>query len=94
MNQLIRLSLIFFLISSQDLFAVEKLTDNEIKEAIIKESISNYSGICPCPYTINRYGNKCDIKSAYSKPGGASPICYPKDVSSSMIRMYRRMHGE
>lgn len=72
----------------------ERLTDEQVKQAIIRESIANYSGNCPCPYNLARNGSSCGQRSAYSKPGGASPICYPSDVTPSMIRMYRRMHGE
>lgn len=75
-------------------FAIEKMTDAEVKRAMINESISNYSESCPCPYSTMKNGNRCGDRSAYSKPGGVSPICYPKDVTPSMIRTYRRMHGK
>ena len=75
-------------------YAYEKTSDDQIKQKMIQESISNYSGNCPCPYNTMRNGNRCGDRSAYSKPGGASPICYPSDISPSMIRTYRRMHGE
>ena len=37
------------------------LTDAEIKQKIIQESIQNYSGSCPCPYSITKKGRskKC-----------------------------------
>ena len=93
MKKLILLGIFLSAISTTG-FAVEKMTDAEVKQAIIRESISNYSGNCPCPYNNMRNGNRCGGHSAYSKPGGASPICYPSDVTPSMIRTYRRMHGE
>lgn len=93
MKKLILVGLTFTVISTLG-FAVERMTDAEVKQAIIKESISNYSGNCPCPYNIMKSGNRCGDRSAYAKPGGASPICYPSDVTPSMVRMYRRMHGE
>ena len=65
-------------------------TDAEIKQAIINESIAKYSGSCPCPYNTDRAGRKCGRRSAYSRPGGASPLCYPNDVTQKMVDDYRK----
>ena len=65
-------------------------TDAEIKQAIIDESIASYRGSCPCPYNSDRAGRKCGGRSAYSRPGGASPICYAKDVTQKMVDDYRK----
>jgi hypothetical protein len=67
---------------------VEK-TDAEIRQAIINQSIASYRGSCPCPYNTDRAGRKCGARSAYSRPGGASPICYAKDVTQKMVDDYR-----
>jgi hypothetical protein len=67
-------------------------TDGEIKQTIIDESIASYRGNCPCPYNLDRAGHRCGARSAYSRPGGASPICYAKDVTQEMIDAYRRRH--
>lgn len=64
-------------------------SDKEIKQKIIERSIRNYSGNCPCPYNTDRAGRKCGKRSAYSKPGGASPICYESQVTQKMIEEYR-----
>ena len=68
---------------------VEK-TDGEIKQGIIKESIASYRRSCPCPYNMDRAGRRCGARSAYSRPGGASPICYEKDVTQKMVDDYRK----
>lgn len=68
-------------------------SDSDIKQAIIQESIANYSGNCPCPYNTDRAGRRCGKRSAYSRPGGRSPICYPEDVTQEMIKSYRQKHG-
>ena len=47
---------------------------------IISESIASYSGKCACPYSLMSNGRKCGKRSAYSKPGGYEPLCYPEDV--------------
>ncbi len=65
-------------------------SDYEIKQRIIEQSIRNYSGSCPCPYNRDRAGRRCGKRSAYSRPGGASPICYPEDVTLEMIRAYKK----
>ncbi len=36
-------------------------------------------GSCSCPYDTDRAGRRCGGRSAYSKPGGASPKCYTTD---------------
>jgi hypothetical protein len=69
-------------------------TDAEVKKEIINESIANYHGSCPCPYNTDRAGRRCGARSAYSRPGGASPICYAKDVTQKMVDDYRKRVGQ
>lgn len=70
----------------------KELTDADIRQLLIAQSIRSYSGRCPCPYNTMRNGRRCGGNSAYSKPGGASPLCYPTDVSKDMIERYRARH--
>jgi hypothetical protein len=65
-------------------------TDAQIKQAIIQQSIASYRGNCPCPYNVDRAGRMCGRRSAYSRPGGASPICYEKDVTQKIVDDYRK----
>ncbi|MBX9348720.1 hypothetical protein K5M36_16660 [Chromobacterium vaccinii] len=65
------------------------MSDQQIKRAIIKESIESYYGNCPCPYNTARNGSSCGRRSAYSRPGGEAPICYEKDVTKEMVKEYR-----
>jgi hypothetical protein len=44
---------------------------------------------CACPDDTMRNGRACGGRSAYSRPGGASPLCYPSDVTAAMIESYR-----
>jgi hypothetical protein len=69
-------------------------SDAEIKQDIIRESIAGYSGSCPCPYNRDRAGRSCGKRSAYSRPGGASPVCYDADVTPKMVESYRAEHGD
>ena len=64
----------------------------QIKQAIIRESISSYPGTCACPYNVTRNGSRCGRRSAYSRPGGYAPLCYPKDVTDAMVEKYRKNH--
>jgi hypothetical protein len=72
--------------------AKSDLTTEQIKQAIIKESIASYPGNCPCPYNAARNGSRCGGRSAYSRKGGYAPLCYPQDVTDDMVRQYRATH--
>ena len=63
-----------------------------IAALIVQASRSNYyaSGRpCACPDDTMRNGRRCGGNSAYSKPGGAAPLCYVTDVTPAMIERYR-----
>ena len=75
--------------------ALEPLTDVQVRDAIIKGSVAAYLATghpCACPYNLARNGSSCGGRSAYSRPGGASPLCYPQDVSDGMVAAWRREH--
>jgi hypothetical protein len=61
-------------------------SDAALKQRIIRESIAAYSGSCPCPYNVDRGGRRCGGRSAYSRPGGAAPICYASDIGPAQLR--------
>ena len=66
-----------------------------IRQAIIRDSIAKYQATghpCACPYNLMRNGRQCGDRSAYSRPGGASPLCYPNDVSDGMVAAWRQSH--
>jgi hypothetical protein len=68
------------------------LTDVQIKKTLIKQSIAEYPGNCPCPYNYASNGSICGGRSAWSRGGGYSPLCYPSDVSKQMINNYKKTH--
>lgn len=70
----------------------QAMTDAQVKQAIIRQSIASYSGSCPCPYSTARNGSRCGGRSAYSRPGGEAPFCYASDVSAAQVSAYRRAH--
>lgn len=69
---------------------VPSVPDSTIIQRIIAESLANYPSSCACPYNTDRGGRRCGKRSAYSKPGGYAPICYPQDVTKAMINAFRR----
>jgi hypothetical protein len=76
-------------------FALQPQTDNEVRQAIIQQSVSAYNTTghpCACPYQSDRAGHSCGGRSAYSRPGGAAPLCYPADVTAGMVADWRRAH--
>lgn len=74
-----------------------KLSDAQIAPIIVQESREAYYRTghpCACPYDSARNGSRCGARSAYSRPGGASPKCYPdKDVTPADIAAYRAAHS-
>jgi hypothetical protein len=68
------------------------MSDGEARKAIIQDSLAAYPGPCPCPYNVARNGSSCGRRSAYSRPGGYSPICYDANVTDAMIRHYKATH--
>jgi hypothetical protein len=72
----------------------KKLSDAQIRQILIDESIAAYSGNCPCPYNRDSRGRSCGRRSAYSREGGESPLCYAKDVTAEMVKAYRDANPE
>lgn len=67
------------------------LSDDAIRREFIRESIVRYPGSCPCPFNLDRDSRRCGERSAYSRRGRASPLCYPADVPRSAVTAYRQI---
>jgi len=67
------------------------LTTAAIVALLIKESLADYHSHapCACPYDRDRRGHQCGARSAWSRPGGYAPLCFPKDVTPEAIAAYR-----
>ena len=89
------LLLCILLVLTGSVFSAGKsVTDVEIRQQMIQESIASYSGNCPCPYNLARNGSRCGKRSAWSRPGGASPLCFDTDISDEMVERYKaRVQG-
>lgn len=67
----------------------QPVPDAVVRAAIIRQSLAAYPGPCPCPYNIMRNGRRCGSRSAYSRPGGYSPVCFESDITPALIDRYR-----
>ena len=81
----------------------EELTDGEIRELLVSDSINRYTGSCACPYhqkwneKLFRFPNnfrdhptiKCGNDSEYVRTGGPTVFCYNSDVPLEMVAAYR-----
>lgn len=63
--------------------------DERDRQTMIQESQISYPDNCPCPYNTDRAGRSCGARSAWSKPGGYAPLCYPADITEDMLRRWR-----
>ena len=68
------------------------LSGAQIKQRIIKQSIAEYPGNCPCPYNSASNGSSCGRRSAWSRAGGYAPMCYAADVSKAQVSAWRVSH--
>lgn len=70
-----------------------KLSDRDVTNRIIAESIAEYPGVCACPFNRARNGSACGGRSAWSKEGGYSPVCYKDEVTAEMIKEWREQNN-
>ena len=42
---------------------------------------STWRNICNCPYNLKSNGHRCGTSSAWSRPGGNSPLCYVEELN-------------
>ena len=69
-----------------------EMTDDAVRESIVRDSVAAYPGNCPCPYNTDRAGRSCGGRSAWSRGGGYSPICYAREVTDEQVREFRLRH--
>lgn len=72
--------------------AKPKLSDAQIKQRIIKQSVAAYPGNCACPYNSASNGSSCGRRSAWSRGGGYAPMCYAADVTKADVNRWRASH--
>lgn len=72
----------------------KRLSDAQVKKLMIRESIDAYPGNCPCPYNTASNGSSCGGRSAWSRAGGAEPLCFASDITAEMVAEYRASRAE
>ncbi|WP_156120176.1 hypothetical protein [Aeromonas finlandensis] len=82
-----------FSASAKDGAAKATISDEQVKQQIIQESIDSYPGNCPCPYNHARNGSRCGKRSAWSRAGGYAPICYKEEITDEMVSEWRGRAG-
>lgn len=70
-----------------------RLSDDQVKQQIIEESVASYPGTCACPFNSTRNGSSCGRRSAWSKAGGYAPVCYKKEVTREMVAAWRQKNN-
>jgi hypothetical protein len=58
----------------------------DIKSTIVAASIFGYEKPCPCPYSKD---GTCGNQSAWSRGGGANPLCYRSEVTAEDVKRWR-----
>ncbi|HHT0092680.1 TPA: hypothetical protein ACT3KR_001776 [Raoultella planticola] len=86
------LAAVFVFVSEMAIAKSNQLTDDQVKQRIIDDSIASYPGTCACPFNTARNGSSCGRRSAWIKAGGASPICYKKEISKAMIKEWHQQN--
>ena len=72
--------------------SLQRLTDNRVRQRIMQESQSHYSGRCVCQYqTKDSYGRSCKGRHEVIKTK-PQPLCYPSQVDSEMVSDWRQRH--
>ena len=56
------------------------------QRGIIAKSIAAYGDSCPCEYSADVAGNSCGKRSAWTRSGGAEPMCYHSDITMERLR--------
>src|SRR4051794_2086356 len=90
---LIQFAVLALLVAPASLALAATLTDAQVRQQMITESIASYPGHCPCPYNLASNGSHCGKRSAWSKAGGYAPLCYAQDISDEAVKVWRVQHG-
>ena len=83
-------AVVFVFASDISIAKSNALSDDQVRQRIIDDSVASYPGTCACPFKTARNGSSCGGRSAWSKAGGYSPICYKKEVTKEMVKAWRQ----
>lgn len=80
--------LFLVLLFNRPVTAVEPLSNNQIREIMILQTIKTHTQ-CPCPYSPDAMGGQCGNLSLYYQPGALKIYCYLKDIPSEDVYFFR-----
>lgn len=86
---LLAIALVGMALASSTAISGEALTDEQVRQVMIRESVSSYPGNCPCPWNSDAAGHRCGKRSAHTRPGGYAPLCFPHEISDEQVRAFR-----
>ena len=72
--------------------ALQQLSDDRIRQRIMRESQAHYPDRCVCPYqTMDSNRRSCKGRHEVIK-SHPQPICYPRQVTRAMVNDWRQRH--
>ena len=72
--------------------ALQQLSDNRVRQYIIRESQAPYGGRCVCQYQIkDTNGHSCKSRHEVIRVH-PQPLCYPGQVTGEMVSVWRQHH--
>ncbi len=89
---LILLAIVCVFISNPVFAKTTRLSDDQVKQQIINDSVAAYPGTCACPFNRARNGSSCGRRSAWSRAGGYAPLCYKDEVTQNMVKQWREQN--
>lgn len=66
------------------------LSDDQVSQRIIDDSVASYPGTCACPSIPPGTAARAVAVVHGAKAGGYSPICYKKEVTKEMVKAWRQ----
>ena len=80
------------ILSASSAFAREALSDAQVRDTIVKESVARYLATghpCACPYNLARNGSSCGSRSASAGPAARRRSVTPKTLVTGWLPIGR-----
>src|SRR3984957_537838 len=72
--------------------ALQRLSDDRVRQRIMQETQARYTGRCVCQYqTKDSSGHSCKGRHETIK-ALPEPVCYPNQVTNEMLGDWRQRH--
>lgn len=63
--------------------------DIALRSEIVRHSVAQTSGDCPCPYSLKPTGNLCGFQSTYYRTGRVMPYCFVEDIPIEAVHRFK-----